>query len=144
MIPETLWTHTTRHTKEVKPMQLVVTAPTPTLPDDVYTVQLVDVQETCGTYGLRFVWQLRIVGGKYDGTPLRAWTNASTAFHSKAVRFASAFHGHPFGAGDRVDLEALKGKRARAVVQTFARADGRTVAKVTDILPPPPSAEDDP
>jgi len=134
----------TRHKKEVKPMQLVVTAPTPTLPDDVYTVELVDVQETRGDYGLQFTWQLRIVGGKHDGTPLRAWTNASTAVNSKAVRFASAFHGQPFGAGDRIDLEALKGKRARAVVQNHTRADGRTVAKVTDILPPPPPDEDDP
>ncbi|GIV21712.1 MAG: hypothetical protein KatS3mg023_3463 [Armatimonadota bacterium] len=116
-------------------MKLVVTAQAQTLPDDVYTVELVDVREQQGAYGEQFVWQLRVAEGEFEGTELRAWTNASTALNAKAVKWAAAFAGKPFATGDTIDLDALKGKRARAVVQAKQTADARVFARVTDILP---------
>ncbi|GIV15860.1 MAG: hypothetical protein KatS3mg022_1295 [Armatimonadota bacterium] len=116
-------------------MKLVVTAQAQTLPDDVYTVELLDVKEQTGTYGEQFVWLLRVAEGEYEGTELRAWTNASTAINAKAVRWASAFAGKPYAQGDTIDFDALQGKRARAVVQVKQTADGREFARVTDILP---------
>ncbi len=116
-------------------MKLVVTAQAQTLPDDVYTVELVDVREQQGTYGEQFVWQLRVAEGEYAGTELRAWTNASTAVNAKAVKWAAAFAGKPYAQGDTIDLNALKGRRARALVQVKPTADGREFARVTDILP---------
>ncbi|GIV20235.1 MAG: hypothetical protein KatS3mg023_1986 [Armatimonadota bacterium] len=116
-------------------MKLVVTAQAQPLPDDVYTVELLDVKEQTGTYGEQFVWLLRVAEGEYEGTELRAWTNASTAINAKAVRWASAFAGKPYAQGDTIDFDALQGKRARAVVQVKQTADGREFARVTDILP---------
>lgn len=127
--------HKHQHTKEVDLMKLVVTAQAQALPDDVYTVELVDVQEQNGAYGEQFVWKLRVSEGEFAGTELRAWSNASTAVNSKAVKWASAFNGKPYAQGDSIDLDALKGTRARAVVQTKQTTDGREFARVTDILP---------
>ena len=47
-------------------MKLVVTAQAQTLPDDVYLVELVDVQEQQGAYGEQFMWQLRIAEGDFS------------------------------------------------------------------------------
>ncbi|GIV17106.1 MAG: hypothetical protein KatS3mg022_2541 [Armatimonadota bacterium] len=116
-------------------MKLLVTAQAQTLPDDVYTVELLDVKEQTGTYGEQFVWQLRVAEGEYEGAELRAWTNASTAVNAKAVKWAAAFNGKPYAQGDVLDFDALQGKRARAVVQVKQTADGREFARVTDILP---------
>ncbi len=124
------------HTQEVNnTMKLVVTAQAQTLPDDVYLVELVDVQEQNGAYGEQFVWQLRVAEGDFAGTELKAWTNASTALNAKAIKWAAAFNGKPYGQGDVVDFDALTGKLARAVVQAKQTADGREFARVTDILP---------
>lgn len=116
-------------------MKLVVTAQAQVLPDDVYLVELVDVQEQQGAYGEQFVWQLRVAEGEFAGTELRAWSNASSAVNSKAVKWAAAFSGKPYAQGDVVDFDALEGKRARAVVQAKQTSDGREFARVTDILP---------
>lgn len=116
-------------------MKLTVTAQAQVLPDDVYLVELVDVQQQTGAYGEQFVWQLRVAEGDYADTELRAWSNASTAVNSKAIKWASAFAGKPYVQGDVIDLDALKGKVARAVVQVKQTADGREFARVTDILP---------
>ncbi len=116
-------------------MKLTVTAQAQTLPDDVYTVELLDVQEQQGAYGEQFVWQLRVADGEFAGTELKAWTNASTAVNAKAVKWASAFNGKTYVQGDTIDMDALKGKRARALVQAKQTTDGREYARVTDILP---------
>lgn len=116
-------------------MKLTVTAQAQTLPDDVYTVELVDVQQQKGAYGEQFVWQLRVAEGDYEGTELRAWSNASTAVNSKAIKWAAAFAGKPYAQGDVIAFDALKGMVARAVVQTKQTTDGREFARVTDILP---------
>jgi hypothetical protein len=68
---------------------------------------------------------------------LKAWTNASTAINSKAVKWASAFAGRPLRAGEEIDLLALVGKRARAVVNQKQATNGNIYARVTDILPLP-------
>ncbi|GBC94463.1 hypothetical protein HRbin16_00244 [bacterium HR16] len=129
-------TNTTQDEGGNEHMKLVVTAPTPTvLPDDVYTVELLDVKEQTGNYGEQFVWLLRVANGEYEGMELRAWTNASTALSAKAVKWAAAFNGKPYAQGDTVDFDALRGKLARAVVQTKQTADGRQFSRVTDILP---------
>jgi hypothetical protein len=97
-------------------MKLVVTAQAQTLPEDVYVVALLAVEAQNGAYGEQFVWQLQVAEGEYEGSTLKAWTNASTAINSKAVKWASAFAGRPFRQGEEIDLLALVGKRARAVV----------------------------
>ncbi len=116
-------------------MKWVVTTPTQTLPDDVYVVELLDVQQQTGAYGEQFLWKLRVAEGEFAGTELRAWANASTAVNSKAVRWASAFAAQPFTAGDTIDLNGLRGRRARAIVQAKQTSDGREFARVSDILP---------
>jgi hypothetical protein len=97
-------------------MKLVVTAQAQTLPEDVYVVALLAVEAQNGAYGEQLVWQLQVAEGEYEGATLKAWTNASTAVNSKAVKWASAFAGRPFRQGEEIDLLALVGKRARAVV----------------------------
>jgi ribonuclease HI len=116
-------------------MKLVVTAQAQTLPEDVYVVALLSVEEQEGAYGEQFVWQLQVAEGEYEGATLKAWTNASTAVNSKAVKWASAFAGRPFRQGEEIDLQALVGRRARAVVSQKLAQNGNTYARVTDILP---------
>jgi hypothetical protein len=41
-------------------MKLVVTAQAPTLPEDVYAVKLLSVEEQDGAYGKQLVWQLQV------------------------------------------------------------------------------------
>jgi len=119
-------------------MKLVVTAQAQTLPEDVYVVALIAVEAQNGAYGEQFVWQLQVAEGEYEGAMLKAWTNASTAINSKAVKWASAFAGRPLRAGEEIDLLALVGKRARAVVSQKQATNGNIYARVTDILPLPP------
>jgi len=119
-------------------MKLVVTAQAQTLPEDVYVVALLAVEAQNGAYGEQLVWQLQVAEGEYEGAMLKAWTNASTAINSKAVKWASAFAGRPFRQGEEIDLLALVGKRARAVVSQKQGQNGNTYARVTDILPLPP------
>jgi len=116
-------------------MKLVVTAQAQTLPEDVYVVALLAVEAQNGAYGEQFVWQLQVAEGEYEGATLKAWTNASTAVNSKAVKWASAFAGRPFRQGEEIDLQALVGRRARAVVSQKLAQNGNTYARVTDILP---------
>jgi ribonuclease HI len=116
-------------------MKLVVTAQAQTLPEDVYVVALLAVEAQNGAYGEQLVWQLQVAEGEYEGATLKAWTNASTAVNSKAVKWASAFAGRPFRQGEEIDLLALVGKRARAVVSQKQGQNGNTYARVTDILP---------
>jgi ribonuclease HI len=118
-------------------MKLVVTAQAQTLPEDVYVVALLAVEAQNGAYGEQLVWQLQVAEGEYEGATLKAWTNASTAVNSKAVRWASAFAGRPFRQGEEIDLLALVGKRARAVVNQKQATNGNIYARVTDILPLP-------
>ena len=118
-------------------MKLVVTAQAQTLPEDVYVVALLAVEAQNGAYGEQFVWQLQVAEGEYEGATLKAWTNASTAVNSKAVKWASAFAGRPFHQGEEIDLLALVGKRARAVVNQKQATNGNIYARVTDILPLP-------
>ena len=118
-------------------MKLVVTAQAQTLPEDVYAVKLLSIEEQEGAYGKQFTWKLEVADGEYEGTPLKAWTNASTAVNSKAVKWASAFAGRPLRAGEEIDLQALVGRRARAVVSQKLAQNGNTYARVTDILPLP-------
>ena len=118
-------------------MKLVVTAQAQTLPEDVYVVALLAVEAQNGAYGEQFVWQLQVAEGEYEGSTLKAWTNASTAINSKAVKWASAFAGRPFRQGEEIDLLALVGKRARAVVNQKQATNGNIYARVTDILPLP-------
>jgi len=119
-------------------MKLVVTAQAQTLPEDVYVVALLAVEAQNGAYGEQFVWQLQVAEGEYEGAMLKAWTNASTAVNSKTVKWASAFAGRPLRQGEEIDLLALVGKRARAVVSQKQGQNGNTYARVTDILPLPP------
>jgi len=119
-------------------MKLVVTAQAQTLPEDVYVVALLAVEAHNGAYGEQLVWQLQVAEGEYEGAMLKAWTNASTAVNSKAVKWASAFAGRPLRQGEEIDLLALVGKRARAVVSQKQGQNGNTYARVTDILPLPP------
>jgi hypothetical protein len=116
-------------------MKLVVTAQAQTLPEDVYVVALLAVEAQNGAFGEQLVWQLQVAEGEYEGATLKAWTNASTAVNSKAVKWASAFAGRPFRQGEEIDLLALVGKRARAVVSQKQGQNGNTYARVTDILP---------
>jgi hypothetical protein len=116
-------------------MKLVVTAQAQTLPEDVYVVALLAVEAQNGAYGEQFVWRLQVAEGEYEGATLKAWTNASTAVNSKAVKWASAFAGRPFRQGEEIDLLALVGKRARAVVSQKQGQNGNIYARVTDILP---------
>jgi ribonuclease HI len=116
-------------------MKLVVTAQAQNLPEDVYAVKLLSVEEQEGAYGKQFTWKLEVADGEYEGTPLKAWTNASTAVNSKTVKWASAFAGRPYRAGEEIDLQALVGRRARAVVSQKLAQNGNTYARVTDILP---------
>jgi ribonuclease HI len=126
----------TLHTKRRDDaMKLVVTAQAQTLPEDVYAVKLLSIEEQEGAYGKQFTWKLEVADGEYEGTPLKAWTNASTAVNSKAVKWASAFAGRPLRAGEEIDLQALVGRRARAVVSQKLAQNGNTYARVTDILP---------
>ena len=118
-------------------MKLVVTAQAQTLPEDVYVVALLAVEAQNGAYGEQLVWQLQVAEGEYEGATLKAWTNASTAVNSKAVKWASAFAGRPFRQGEEIDLLALVGKRARAVVNQKQATNGNIYARVTDILPLP-------
>jgi hypothetical protein len=118
-------------------MKLVVTAQAQTLPEDVYVVALLAVEAQNGAYGEQLVWQLQVAEGEYEGATLKAWTNASTAVNSKAVKWASAFAGRPFHQGEEIDLLALVGKRARAVVNQKQGQNGNIYARVTDILPLP-------
>jgi len=119
-------------------MKLVVTAQAQTLPEDVYVVALLAVEAHSGAYGEQLVWQLQVAEGEYEGAMLKAWTNASTAVNSKTVKWASAFAGRPLRQGEEIDLLALVGKRARAVVSQKQGQNGNTYARVTDILPLPP------
>ena len=125
-------------------MKLVVTAQAQTLPEDVYDVELLSLEEQDGVYGKQFVWQLRVVDGEYAGTTLKAWSNSTSALNSKTVKWASAFAGHPYRAGEEMDLQALVGKRARAVVSQKQAQNGNTYARVTDILPAKPKTVYDP
>ena len=118
-------------------MKLVVTAQAQTLPEDVYVVALLAVEAQNGAYGEQLVWQLQVAEGEYEGATLKAWTNASTAVNSKAVKWASAFAGRPLRQGEEIDLLALVGKRARAVVNQKQATNGNIYARVTDILPLP-------
>ena len=118
-------------------MKLVVTAQAQTLPEDVYVVALLAVEAHSGAYGEQLVWQLQVAEGEYEGATLKAWTNASTAINSKAVKWASAFAGRPLRQGEEIDLLALVGKRARAVVNQKQATNGNIYARVTDILPLP-------
>jgi len=126
----------TLHTKRRDDaMKLVVTAQAPTLPEDVYAVKLLSVEEQDGAYGKQLVWQLQVAEGEYAGTTLKAWSNSTSALNSKTVKWASAFAGYPYRAGEEIDLQALVGKRARAVVSQKQGQNGNTYARVTDILP---------
>jgi ribonuclease HI len=125
-------------------MKLVVTAQAQTLPEDVYDVELLSLEEQDGAYGKQFVWQLRVVDGEYAGTTLKAWSNSTSALNSKTVKWASAFAGRPLRQGEEIDLLALVGKRARAVVSQKQGQNGNTCARVTDILPAKPKTVYDP
>jgi len=116
-------------------MKLVVTAQAQTLPEDVYAVKLLSVEEQDGAYGKQLVWQLQVAEGEYAGTTLKAWSNSTSALNSKTVKWASAFAGYPYRAGEEIDLQALVGKHARAVVSQKQGQNGNTYARVTDILP---------
>ena len=116
-------------------MKLVVTAQSQNLPEDVYAVKLLSVEEQDGAYGKQLVWQLQVAEGEYAGTTLKAWSNSTSALNSKTVKWASAFAGYPYRAGEEIDLLALVGKRARAVVSQKQGQNGNTYARVTDILP---------
>jgi ribonuclease HI len=125
-------------------MKLVVTAQAQTLPEDVYDVELLSLEEQDGAYGKQFVWQLRVVDGEYAGTTLKAWSNSTSALNSKTVKWASAFAGRPLRQGEEIDLLALVGKRARAVASQKQGQNGNTYARVTDILPAKPKTVYDP
>jgi ribonuclease HI len=126
----------TLHTKRRDDaMKLVVTAQAQTLPEDVYAVKLLSVEEQDGAYGKQLVWQLQVAEGEYAGTTLKAWSNSTSALNSKTVKWASAFAGYPYRAGEEIDLQALVGKHARAVVSQKQGQNGNTYARVTDILP---------
>ena len=116
-------------------MKLVVTAQPQNLPEDVYAVKLLSVEEQDGAYGKQLVWQLQVAEGEYAGTTLKAWSNSTSALNSKTVKWASAFAGYPYRAGEEIDLQALVGKHARAVVSQKQGQNGNTYARVTDILP---------
>jgi len=135
----------TLHTKRRDDaMKLVVTAQAQTLPEDVYAVKLLSVEEQDGAYGKQLVWQLRVAEGEYAGTTLKAWSNSTSALNSKTVKWASAFAGYPYRAGEEIDLQALVGKHARAVVSQKQGQNGNTYARVTDILPAKPKSVYDP
>jgi len=125
-------------------MKLVVTAQAQTLPEDVYVVALLAVEAHSGAYGEQLVWQLQVAEGEYEGAMLKAWTNASTAVNSKTVKWASAFAGRPLRQGEEIDLLALVGNHARAVVSQRQAQNGNTYARVTDILPAKPKTVYDP
>ena len=116
-------------------MKLVVTAQSQNLPEDVYAVKLLSVEEQDGAYGKQLVWQLQVAGGEYAGTTLKAWSNSTSALNSKTIKWASAFAGRPLRAGEEIDLRALVGNHARAVVGQRQAQNGNTYARVTDILP---------
>jgi ribonuclease HI len=116
-------------------MKLVVTAQSQDLPEDVYAVKLLSVEEQDGAYGKQLVWQLQVVEGEYAGTTLKAWSNSTSALNSKTIKWASAFAGRPLRAGEEIDLRALVGNHARAVVSQRQAQNGNTYARVTDILP---------
>jgi ribonuclease HI len=116
-------------------MKLVVTAQSQNLPEDVYAVKLLSVEEQDGAYGKQLVWQLQVAGGEYAGTTLKAWSNSTSALNSKTIKWASAFAGRPLRAGEEIDLRALVGNHARAVVSQRQAQNGNTYARVTDILP---------
>jgi hypothetical protein len=101
----------------------------------VYAVKLLSVEEQDGAYGKQLVWQLQVAEGEYAGTTLKAWSNSTSALNSKTVKWASAFAGYPYRAGEEIDLQALVGKHARAVVSQKQGQNGNTYARVTDILP---------
>jgi len=125
-------------------MKLVVTAQSQNLPEDVYAVKLLSVEEQDGAYGKQLVWQLQVAEGEYAGTTLKAWSNSTSALNSKTVKWASAFAGYPYRAGEEIDLQALVGKHARAVVSQKQGQNGNTYARVTDILPAKPKTVYDP
>jgi ribonuclease HI len=116
-------------------MKLVVTAQSQNLPEDVYAVKLLSVEEQDGAYGKQLVWQLQVAGGEYAGTTLKARSNSTSALNSKTIKWASAFAGRPLRAGEEIDLRALVGNHARAVVSQRQAQNGNTYARVTDILP---------
>jgi len=116
-------------------MKLVVTAQSQNLPEDVYAVKLLSVEEQDGAYGKQLVWQLQVAEGEYAGTTLKAWSNSTSALNSKTIKWASAFAGRPLRAGEEIDLRALVGNHARAVVSQRQAQNGNTYARVTDILP---------
>ncbi len=124
-------------------MKLVVTAQTQTLPEDVYAVKLLSVEEQDGAYGKQLVWQLQVADGEYEGAMLKAWSNSTSALNSKTVKWASAFAGRPLRAGEEIDLLALVGRRARAVISQKQGQNGNTYARVTDILPAKRVPDDD-
>ncbi len=112
------------------------------LEPDVYRVKLVDVQEVRGAYGEQVRLKLEVVDPDYAGVTLTAWANLSSAPQSKLVRWLGAFHGNGFGAGERIDVDRLIGKTAKAVVDVKSSADGRTYNRVNDILPLRQKADD--
>ncbi len=125
-------------------MKLVVTAPAQQLPDDVYVVKLLSVEEQEGAFGPQLVWQLEVTDGEYAGAKLKAWSNSTTALNSKTVKWASVLAGHSYRQGDEVDLQTLVGKRARAVVSQKAGPNGNAYARVTDLLPLTKAVQYDP
>ncbi len=120
------------------------------LEPDVYRVKLVEVQEIEGTYGMQVKLKLQVAEPDLEDVTVTAWANVSTAPQSKLVRWLGAFNGRPFSAGQKINVDALIGKTAKAVLDVKTSADGRQYNRVNDILPlrqkrqPEPEDEGDP
>jgi|GEM_PF-652625 len=126
---------TTKHQKGGTHMLYVVKPSFTEIPEGIYIVKLLDIQETDGQFGMQFVWRFAIDAGEYRDMELRAWSNASTTQNSKALRWLSAFAGRSLKPGEQFELTDFVGKRAQASIFIAQREDGRRFAKIDTLFP---------
>jgi len=114
-------------------MAITITAQgTEPLPTGEYRVELVAIELDSGQYGEQLRWTFRVLE---KGRNLVAYSSFSPSLASKCMRWASALLGRPIQAGEPVDLEALVGKTAVAVVVKKRKDDGREFNAIEDLLP---------
>lgn len=105
-----------------------------------YLVQIVDIEETTGEFGLQLKWSFEIVAGDNTGKRLSAWSSQAMTTKSKLVKWASAILRTTPDQLDELDTDDLIGQRVVAVVVETAGKTGDLFAKIDSLQPYTPKA----
>ncbi len=106
------------------------------LPDGVYAVKLISVEEQISRDGLDFLrWIFEVVGEpEYAGASLTGATSLRLSPRSKARQWAEALLGRRLERGEELDTDTLIGRTAMATVTTVDR-DGVSYNRIESLAP---------